>query len=153
MAQKHRIFDPPQIRPHPKSLALGPLGDTTQGVETKLRPNWSRKGDIGLLVFYLLQAENRTETLLCGLKSGCDVWKLNERSQKPGRSGQACRTRPREEVRRAIPGLVGRQDPAQLSEKKGTLITRSWNWLFPTQGATSNLISTPRYGTYCISQR
>ena len=56
MAQKHRIFDPPQIRPHPKSLALGPLGDTTQRVETKLRPNWSRKGDIGLLVFYLQTA-------------------------------------------------------------------------------------------------
>ena len=61
MAQKHRIFDPPQIRPHPKSLALGPLGDTTQGVETKLRPNWSRKGDIGLLVFYLDQTRDSRE--------------------------------------------------------------------------------------------
>ena len=59
MAQKHRIFDPPQIRPHPKSLALGPLGDTTQRVETKLRPNWSRKGDIGLLVFYLARSSGR----------------------------------------------------------------------------------------------
>ena len=28
------------------SLALGPLGDTTQGLETKLEPNWSRKGAI-----------------------------------------------------------------------------------------------------------
>ena len=46
MAQKHRFFDPPKIRPDPKSLALGPLGDTTQGLETKLEPKWSRKGAI-----------------------------------------------------------------------------------------------------------
>ena len=46
MAQKHRIFDPPKIGPYPMSLALGPLGDTTQGLETKLEPNWSRKGAI-----------------------------------------------------------------------------------------------------------
>ena len=43
---------PPQIRPDPKSLALGPLGDTTQGLETKLEPNWSRKGAIGLRALF-----------------------------------------------------------------------------------------------------
>ena len=38
---KNIEFSTPKIRPRPKSLALGPSGDTTQGVETKLRRNWS----------------------------------------------------------------------------------------------------------------
>ena len=56
MGRKRRISDLPKIRPDPKSLALGPLGDTTQGLETKLEPNWSRKEAIGLLVSYLVMS-------------------------------------------------------------------------------------------------
>ena len=37
----------------PTFVALGPLGDTAQGVETKLGPNWSRKGDFPLSARYL----------------------------------------------------------------------------------------------------
>ena len=53
--QNRRISDPPKIRPQPTFVALGPLGDTAQGVETKLGPNWSRKGDFPLSAGYLIE--------------------------------------------------------------------------------------------------
>ena len=53
--QNRRISDPPKTRLQPTFVALGPLGDTAQGVETKLGPNWSRKGDFPLSARYLIE--------------------------------------------------------------------------------------------------
>ena len=52
---KSTNFRPPKTRLQPTFVALGPLGDTAQGVETKLGPNWSRKGDFPLSARYLIE--------------------------------------------------------------------------------------------------